>query len=1059
VTSPGFVAKILVPRRRPNTITRGRLLDVALGSGNGTLTVIRAPAGFGKTTVLVDVVNAATAQICWVSMDEWDQDPATFLQYLWLAVRRLDTAGNGRPRTHGDDPRQLLSQIAARIAEHEEDVWVVLDDFHYVDGSEQVIELVDYLARRIPPNCRLMIASRTRPPLPSLSRLQLIGNVTELTAADLAFTVDEIREFYDASQRRDVTHDEITRVVALTEGWPAGVALAGDPAALSASRPESPAALAEYLASEVFDRLPGDLRKFLLRTSVFDKIEAEGCEAVLQEGAMQRHLEALERHNVPVFRVEGAAVEYRVHPLFRDFLRARMMAEAPAEWRELSLRAGAWQASRGRVNEAIWLLAQGEDWNQIETLIEAEAPQAYKLGRWHLITSWLEQMPAQELRRRKRLRLWEAKILVRLGQADPALRVISEALDSTPASDLALLAEWETLRAWAVRSKGEIGSAVESCRRAVDLATRGNAPVDVVTEARKQLGSALAALGSLAEAERELRAVLAVHEIRGDIEESASVNGVLGTVLASMGSLEGAALHLEQARQQWKKVGNAKELSWVLNNLAVIYLSMGRRGLASELVVDSLAYARQSGHDKNEAYALATMGEVELRSNELALARQHFDEALSLAEDLGELTLATHILAGLALVHLGDGEVDKAELLARRALISADEREADLERGLANLALGRVFRRQGRLEEATDALGSAARCFETGGARKELGTALLYLADAALPLRKRRAVFKSAISRIEALIKEGGVSPLLAEAAREVPAPIEFALSRRFAGEGLGELLPKAASGETLGGPVEMGALPVVEVQALGTFEVRVGGRPVPNVHWTSERSKELFLFLLTNERPMARDEITAVIWPDKGGAPARSLFHSTLHRIRRALFHECLIETRRSYALNPAGTFVLDAREFLHLADRARELSRNREASTEVMRQAVRIYRGPFAPLLESEWAHEYRMKLDGRFGEIADTLSARLLEDGDYAGAVEVSEALLNSDPYSESAEHILMQAHAALGNAEAAMHAYRRFRDRLAIELAVEPGHKLQQLHQALQGREERAPQKAQ
>jgi len=260
MTSHGFVAKVMVPRRRPGTITRARLLDVLLQAGNGTLTIVRAPAGFGKTTVLVDAVNEAAGDICWVSIDEWDQDPATFLQYLWLAVRRLDASSqDSDARTPRDEPRALLSHIAERITRHDDDVWIVLDDFHHLDRSEQVIELVDYFARRMPPNCRLVLASRTRPPLPSLARLQLGGSVTELGPGDLAFTAPEISEFYAASAVKPVSDDEIGRVAALTEGWPAGVALVGDPASLGDTRLESHAALAEYLASEVFDRLPEDL--------------------------------------------------------------------------------------------------------------------------------------------------------------------------------------------------------------------------------------------------------------------------------------------------------------------------------------------------------------------------------------------------------------------------------------------------------------------------------------------------------------------------------------------------------------------------------------------------------------------------------------------------------------------------------------------------------------------------------------------------------------------------------------------------------------------------------
>jgi len=269
------------------------------------------------------------------------------------------------------------------------------------------------------------------------------------------------------------------------------VALVGDPASLSDAHPESPVALAEYLASEVFDRLPKDLQTFLVRTSISDRLEAGGCDAVLQESGTERHLQSLERHNVPVFRVEGAVVEYRVHPLFRDFLRARLISEAPDQWGELSRRAGAGRraaAARTRRSASSHRAKTGTSFSLSS---KARRPWPTKSGRWHLVTSWLELVPTLELRRRPRLRLWETRILVRLGQSDRALRALAETIDGAAHSDPALLAELEILRASALRMKGDVRSALESCQRAVDMATRANAPIAVVTEARKQFGQAL----------------------------------------------------------------------------------------------------------------------------------------------------------------------------------------------------------------------------------------------------------------------------------------------------------------------------------------------------------------------------------------------------------------------------------------------------------------------------------------------------------------------------------------------------------------------------------------
>jgi tetratricopeptide (TPR) repeat protein len=181
------------------------------------------------------------------------------------------------------------------------------------------------------------------------------------------------------------------------------------------------------------------------------------------------------------------------------------------------------------------------------------------------------------------------------------------------------------------------------------------------------------------------------------------------------------------------------------------------------------------------------MADIERRSRDFSPALKHYEEALTLAHDLGEMTLATHATAGLALAHLAQGDVARAEAMARRVLISAEERGSDYEQGLAQFVLGRVFRQQGRLDDAIAALQSAASFFERSEALNELTEALLHLADAALPLRRRRTLLMATLERVALVGKEHGVGHSLASAAREVPAVLEYAASRRSGGDFFGD--------------------------------------------------------------------------------------------------------------------------------------------------------------------------------------------------------------------------------------------------------------------------------
>lgn len=1048
-----FITKILVPRRRPDTVHRARLLEELRGGRGGELTVVRAPAGFGKTTLLVDLAHEASGRVCWVSLDEWDRDTGTFLQYLRLSVlRRFNQVGaKGSSAMSSSEPRALLGALSSQIASHHEETWAFLDDFHSLEGSTDVLQLVDYLAQRLPFNCRLFLASRTRPALPSLSRLRLEGRAMELGPADLAFSADEIRHYYRSARHQDISDNQVERILKATQGWPAGVALFTDPGTLRKEGHKTSVPLSDYLASEIFDRLPEKLQRFLLYTSVFDTLEAAGCDAILQQRDSEQLLETLERQNVPIMRVQGAVAEYRIHPLFRDFLRIKLRHSRPGSHRTLSQKAGEWQTDRGRPSEAIWHFAQAEDWDQVTVLVLEEAPRAYRLGRWHMITSWLEVMPASELRERPELRLWEARILVRLGQADEALRVVDEAvrLVGEPAS--VTLAQFETIRATALRVKGDVAWSLAACKRAVDLAAKANAPVDVLAEARKQLGLVQFARGSFSEAVRELRGVLDIYEQRGDIEDMAFVNGCLGSALGSQGNLAESLTHLEPARQQWRKVGNVKELSWVLNNLAVTYHQMGQPGLASELFVDALTKARAGGHQRAEAYALVSLADIDRESGEQSSAVERYEDARSLAAELGDMTLSTHALTGLAHTYRQIGDMGKAQMLARQALASAEERDSPYDQGLAQVALGRVWRHLGKLEEATSALSAAVSLFEGVKAKKELAEALFHLAESSLPVRRGRSLLRVTLERLAEVARELGHDYFLIQAAQGAPAVVRYGASRKIGGDFYREMLrrsvpqpPVMSEALVRKGIAAPQRFPAVEVVSLGDVEVRIEGRKVLDLEWESEKSKELFLLLLVHERPLRRDEVVAALWPEAGGSRASSAFHSTLYRVRRALYAECVIESGGAYTVNPGGSFSSDVREFERLAKATRGMAEDDPSHVDALRAAVDLYGGPFAPSLENEWADSRRLRLEERFLELAAKLAERLLRQGDQAEAAQTCRRLLEYEPYNEAAYYRLMKAHAASGDNEAALRAFRRYREELERDIGEKPGQAIAQLY---------------
>jgi ATP/maltotriose-dependent transcriptional regulator MalT/DNA-binding SARP family transcriptional activator len=1042
-----FISKILVPRRSDNVIRRQVLLTRLL-SGDTQVKTIVAPAGYGKTTLLIDRANDSASAVSWLSLDEWDRDPVRFLHYLRAAL----AGGAGGPDIRGfshspDSLHNKLGEIVLLSGAAGESRLLVLDDFHFVEDSEPVVDLVNYLVQRLPPQITVLITSRRPLPLPAMPKLRLDGRVTEFGSEDLAFGRNEVAEFYTRRGGPEPASAAIDRILEITGGWPAGVALIGDPANVDDIRGSG--AVAGYVVAEVLRDLPDDLREFLSRTAVLDLLDPEACDWLLQTNGSAETLARMAESSIPLTCSGRAGIELRIHPLVRDFVRASLKSRDKLLHRALSLRAAERAEGLGQQSEAIAHYLQGEDWSSAARVVAEQAPAFYRLGRWHTIAAWIREFPPERLAEQPRVLWWEARILARLGEIDRALRVINEAVYR--AESPIRVAEFETLRASALRVKGDIVGALQAARRAVDLAMANNPPIDVVADARKELGLTLIAEGSAAQAVEEFRAVLALQDRRGNTEEAAFLNGCLGTALGACGRLAESTEHLERARQQWQIVGNTKELSWVLNNLGITYQRIGQPELAADVLKQCIAKARQSGNRRVEVYALISLADLDLASGEAEAARSAYETAYEIAAELSDLRGLTHARCGLALSYGKLRDPDRGLAIARQALASAQERGSAFEEGVALACVGRLLRHRGDLSDSVSHLSEAAALFERTASTVELAQTLLYLSDAALPLRGSRSLVRVSLERFVRLVESIGEGMYTLAPAPDVMAVLQYGASSRIGNGLFREMLKRASQGRADSEPTAAGGkLPEIRLRALGTFEVEVGRRLVLSLEWESEKAREMFLLLATSARTFTRDEIIAALWPDAGGRRAASSFHSTVHRVRRAIFKEAIVEAGGRYGINPEVELTSDVERFRAGIEESMSGGLDDAENASALRKALELYRGPFAPGVEAEWADFARRSLEDEFLRASLHLARLLVKNGDHASAVRAAERILEIDPFNETGCMLLMNAHSDMGDVESALRAYRRFTETLELELGEAPGEDLERLRAELRGR---------
>jgi LuxR family transcriptional regulator, maltose regulon positive regulatory protein len=414
--TPLLFTKLHVPPARPGAVARTRLME-QLDEGMLTrLTLVSAPAGFGKSTVVSQWAAACGRPVAWLSLDERDDDPSSFLTYVVAALRTIapDVGRTVVAVLQSPQPppvEAILTTLLNEITTIPGDLVLVLDDYHVLD-SKPDDEALAFLLEHLPPQMHLVIATREDPRLP-LARLRARGHLTELRDAELRFTPAEAAEFLRRVMGLDLSPEDIAALDARTEGWIAGLQMAAisiqgapDAARFIRSFTGSHRFVLDYLLEEVLQRQPDEIRTFLLCTSVLDRLCGPLCDAVLESpaGSGEETLPAVEHANLFIVALDNERHWYRYHQLFRDLLRHRLERSlSPVEIAELHVRASEWCELNGQLLEAFRHAALARDVDRAERLIDSSQMDLHLRSVVMPILDWLASLPPSVLDARPRL--------------------------------------------------------------------------------------------------------------------------------------------------------------------------------------------------------------------------------------------------------------------------------------------------------------------------------------------------------------------------------------------------------------------------------------------------------------------------------------------------------------------------------------------------------------------------------------------------------------------------------------------------------------------------------
>ena len=681
--TPLLVTKLRTPPSRPDRVPRPHLCERLNAGANRSLTLISAPAGFGKTTLLSEWANQSSLPVAWLSLDAGDNDPVRFISYCVAALQMV----------HADLGAAALSMLGARQPSPIESVLtvlvndvatvarpfaLVLDDYHVVE-NRAIDDALAFLLEHLPspPGLHLVVAGRSDPSLP-LTRLRARGQLTELRQDDLRFAPGEAAQFFNRVMRLNLSADDVAALSSRTEGWIAGLQLAavsmqGQDARHIANFIQAFAGsdryVLDYLVEEVLQRQPPAIQDFLLQTSILERMSAPLCDDVLKDEntlSAPLHpssliLEQLERNNLFIIPLDHERRWYRYHHLFADLLRKRLQHTHPDRAPILHSRASEWHEQNGHMPTAIEHALSARNFERAASLVESVADAALMRSEVTTLLAWIEALPDDVVRARPRLCATHAGVMLIDGRSLEKVEArLQDAAQGDPAD----------------QASGDV------------VAYRG---LIAVLKGDARLGGELSrqALERLPDDRLFLQSMCAnnlgmAHLLRGDIEA--------------------AARAFDELARIGQRTGNVAAAAGALSNLAGVCLVRGQLRKAAEIYRRALGLATDAQGRRLPVAGkmLLGLGELARIWNDLHAARSYLDEGVELLRRYGEIGNAVGYVS-LAFILQAQGDADGALDRIEQAQRHAQRSDAtEMDDRLVAACQARLWLAQGDLESAAN---------------------------------------------------------------------------------------------------------------------------------------------------------------------------------------------------------------------------------------------------------------------------------------------------------------------------------------------------------------------
>ncbi len=728
--------KFGIPRTQRDLLGRSHLVSRLEEATQRELVLVSTPAGFGKTTLLAGWAQSAERSVAWLSLDGDDNDPARFWRYIIAAVDRVYRGIGERALSLLNASAQptskaVVTALVNELAALPDEFVLILDNYHLIE-SQAVHDSLTFLLQHLSPGMHVVIASRSDPPIP-LALFRARGQLAELRAADLRFTLEESAALLRGIWGLNLPEESIAALEERTEGWVTGLQFAAlslrvspDAARFIQGFKGSHRYVLDYLTEEVLERQSDDVRGFLLATSILEQLGGPLCDALTGRDDGQEILEYLERANLFLVPLDEERHWYRYHHLFADLLRARLQSIDPQRVPELHRKAAAWYEKYGLISDAVHHALTAGEAVWAARLVEQHSEEILRRGEGETLRGWLAALPRQVVRSRPRLALAQVIAAFNAGHlqaAEPLLRDAERALAISPnepyepsiGKEMSMLvnvpASIALLRASLATLQGDAERTNELVRWAQDhMAEDEQGPRISV---RWNLAQADWMRGRLAEAEHAFANIVAVGRDAGEPHLTLTAGSVLGHIQQAQGHLEAAFRTYQGGLEFAARMGPTVVLSAAVAHVGMAEVLYERNQLDQALhhAGEGISLGQQLTSTQALATGLATRARIRQAMRDSVGAQEAMDEAYQVMLPAEVVSLFSPVPAERARLLLAQGDVREAARWAEERGLQ-EEDELSYARELEYLVLARILLAQNMPEKALsllERLGTAAK--------------------------------------------------------------------------------------------------------------------------------------------------------------------------------------------------------------------------------------------------------------------------------------------------------------------------------------------------------------